>query len=230
MLSSSVVILFVQSEFIKASERRFEKCLTINQLKGKLETITGIGPSQQILRLIPSVSTNNEHDNNIIHLSPDDATLDSFPIENYMTLDVRSISSVPTVADPFANLSETPKYEMPDEQYDRRTDSVRNFKRVNKLGQYSTKKPSKSLNPEIQVGKRCQIFGQNGTIKYVGTVKNEGNRIGIELDEPLGEHDGEYKSIRYFEAKPRSGILAKASDVVVGEFEVIDVLAELEEL
>ena len=65
----------------------------------------------------------------------------------------------------------------------------------------------------LQVGERVTLIpfkrkGQEGIVKYIGEVegKNSGNWVGIELDEPKGECDGDCNGTEVFECKAGHGL------------------------
>jgi tubulin-specific chaperone B len=108
----------------------------------------------------------------------------------------------------FSDLSQVEKYELPDEEYAKRTDSVLSFKQRNKFGRFSDSQSATSSADDsyeeeakkIKIGDRCQVdlsesgeegFKRIGTVKYVGLAKfRPGFWIGVEYDEPVGRHDG----------------------------------------
>lgn len=53
--------------------------------------------------------------------------------------------------------------------------------------------------------------------------------IGVQLDEPVGKHDGIVKGKRYFQANHHAGIFAKPSAVRTGDFPEVDPFADEEE-
>ena len=54
-----------------------------------------------------------------------------------------------------------------------------------------------------------------GVTKYVGSVEgNSGNWVGLELDEPLGKHDGTINGKSYFTAGKDRGLMADPSTLV----------------
>jgi len=60
------------------------------------------------------------------------------------------------------------------------------------------------------VGKRCLLFGISGTVRFIGKTHLDAGRdtwIGLETDNPVGKHDGEVSGVRYFQTKPRHGLL-----------------------
>ncbi|XP_066286383.1 platelet binding protein GspB-like isoform X3 [Branchiostoma lanceolatum] len=65
------------------------------------------------------------------------------------------------------------------------------------------------------LGDRVTVGGVKcGVLSYVGTVHfSQGEWCGIELDEPIGNHDGTVQDMRYFECSDKHGIFAAASKV-----------------
>lgn len=65
------------------------------------------------------------------------------------------------------------------------------------------------------VGKRvCVGNVQTGVLKYLGEMRcNAGLWCGVELDEPVGKHDGCVKGVRYFSCRADCGIMAPVPKV-----------------
>ncbi len=63
----------------------------------------------------------------------------------------------------------------------------------------------------------------DGTVRFVGTVdfvEDENKWYGVELDQPIGRHDGTVQGVRYFAAADNTGVFvteAKLSKIVVGD-------------
>jgi tubulin-folding cofactor B len=53
--------------------------------------------------------------------------------------------------------------------------------------------------------------------------------IGVQLDEPVGKHDGILKGVRYFQSNHHAGIFAKPSAVKTGDYPEVDPFASDEE-
>lgn len=78
------------------------------------------------------------------------------------------------------------------------------------------------------IGDRVCISGvKTGRILYFGKfLLADGLWCGIELDEPVGKHDGEVEGVRYFTAKPGYGIFAPVNKVsVVSDSDVSDTVS-----
>lgn len=138
----------------------------------------------------------------VAQLDDDDATLGTYPIENDMRLHV---------VDNFYNFlgheSSVERFELTDEQYDQRRNTVRDYLKTNHLGKYNgdemkaieERKKQELCDQEtkaesINIGDRCVVTRgprRLGTVQYKGTFHlKPGIFIGIEFDEPLGLHDG----------------------------------------
>jgi len=53
-------------------------------------------------------------------------------------------------------------------------------------------------------------YGNIGTIKYIGNVKDvDGTWYGVELDTATGKNDGTTKNVKYFSCKPSHGVFLK---------------------
>ncbi|KAL1237958.1 CAP-Gly domain-containing linker protein [Trichinella pseudospiralis] len=70
---------------------------------------------------------------------------------------------------------------------------------------------------EKHIGNRVRVAGEKaGSLRYIGTVQGrEGFYCGIELDEPVGSHDGALNGIRYFQTNPNRAIFAPLDRVEV---------------
>lgn len=134
---------------------------------------------------------------------------------------------------------------MPVEDYENRSDSVLAWKKAQKLGRFDPNAPSieqqkikasyRELDERgIAQGSRCRLLPESdhrrGTVRYVGDVQEIpsgiGAWVGIELDEPTGKNDGSIKGKRYFQCQPNYGVLVRPERVEVGDFPVLDELAD----
>lgn len=136
----------------------------------------------------------------IAHLNNDDAQLGSYPIENDMRIHV--IDSFQLFG------GEVEKFELSDNQYDQKRNTVRDYLKSNKLGKYNEaemkaieeRREQDELEQQqkadkIQIGDRCLVTAKGprriGEVKYKGPLDNRpGIFIGVQFDEPLGIHDG----------------------------------------
>lgn len=106
------------------------------------------------------------------------------------------------------DVSQVERFELSNEDYAKRTDTLLAFKQRNKLGRFDPSRQEaleakhagqRKLDPSVQVGSRCEValsdeMTRRGTIKYAGTTSfgpQDGTIwIGVEFDEPVGKHDG----------------------------------------
>ncbi|XP_065839653.1 tubulin-folding cofactor B-like [Oscarella lobularis] len=208
------------------SERRFPASTKVVDLKGKLELITGASCRSMELDLF------DRDDQFVRSLQDDDATLESASVASGMRVHVTDREKR---AGEFDDLSAVPKYEMKDDEYAKRSDSVRAFKERMKLGRFNPEaqaqkdeemKKEKDAAELISVGSRCEVRVtgnplRRGTVAYVGeTGFKPGYWVGIRYDEPVGKHDGCVGGKRYFECDMKYGGFVKPKCVTVGDFPV----------
>ncbi|KAI9595440.1 CAP Gly-rich domain-containing protein [Syncephalis fuscata] len=238
----SIVILMVTSD-ASHSERRFNKSMSIEELKTRLEPITGIPSSSQTLSI---------YDKNrlVASVVGDDRMLGYFSPEDYMELRVGDTRPV-SVREQYTDVSQVEKYEMPDEEYAKRSDSMLAFKRRNKLGRFADGASMSSMGStemdenfgekeasEISVGDRCQVdlsgggYLKRGVVRFVGKTEfKSGYWIGIQYDEPVGKNNGTVQGKSYFECLPNYGSFVRPTAVTVGDFPEEDIdLDELDEI
>ncbi|KAL9586596.1 MAG: hypothetical protein Q9212_000791 [Teloschistes hypoglaucus] len=127
--SRDVPILIISSA--ASSERRVNLSWTISQLKIKLEPITGIPPSAQILTLRLPAS----QESTAIASSDEDVTqLAGWSLTKHAELHVTS--SDPSSGFAIASSSSVPKYEMSAETYASLPDTVLAFKKTHQIGRF----------------------------------------------------------------------------------------------
>lgn len=139
---------------------------------------------------------------------------------------------------------------MPDEEYEKKTDSVLAWKKTEKLGRFDPTAPSReearirALKEEIAqrgivVGKRCRVGGEDtrrGEVKYVGDVEEipngAGPWVGVHLDEPVGKNDGSIAGKRYWgePSELKHGVFVRPDRVEIGDFPALDDLEDMEEI
>lgn len=150
----------------------------------------------------------------------------------------------------YTDTSGVEKFVMPEEEYEKKTDSVLAWKKAQKLGRFDPDAPSHeqakltALEQEvtqrgIAAGKRCRVGGEDtkrGTVKYVGDVKeipsSIGLWVGVHLDEPVGKNDGGISGTRYWgeESELKHGVFVRPERVEIGDYPVLDDLEEMEEI
>ncbi|KAJ2725910.1 hypothetical protein GGI07_000955 [Coemansia sp. Benny D115] len=238
----SVVTLFVESSNA-SSERRFQKSLTIIELKSRLEAIVGIPSADQRITLMrgttPICPVSESEDSSRM--------LGYYPVEDYMVLSVASANpSAPTHIN-FNDDSQVEKFVMDDDDYDKRNDTVRAFKRRHNMGRFADAKSAMSIDEEdeykteaaaITVGSRCEVtmaagdLQRRGTVRFVGkTSFRPGYWIGVEYDEPVGKNNGSVDGTVYFTCAPEHGSFVRPDKVIAGDFPEEDLFeSDLEEM
>ncbi|KAK5868685.1 hypothetical protein PBY51_009677 [Eleginops maclovinus] len=209
-------------------QRRFNRGISIGELKGKLEMVLGASPSCMDLELF-SVS-----DKFLQKMDDNEALLGSYPVDDDCRIHVTDKSGQMSE---FTDVSKVEKFELPDDSYEKRTDSARSFMKKHQVGVYNEeevakkkaelaarKEEQKAAANAISVGSRCkvQLAGQPtklGTVMYVGTTDfKPGHWVGLKYDEPMGKHDGTVNGKQYFECENKYGGFVKPQHVTVGDF------------
>lgn len=110
--------------------------------------------------------------------------LGAFPIEEYWTVHV--VDTNPSrIKGQFNDVSLVQKFELPDEEYEKRTDSVLAFKKRNNIGRFNDAVSDSSATSlqnrafeeaamSIKLGDRCEvdvggdILKRRGTVRFIG--------------------------------------------------------------
>ncbi|XP_042599836.1 tubulin-folding cofactor B [Cyprinus carpio] len=223
----SVRVTSTVSDF--EANRRFNRGITIAEFKSKLELIVGTPAAFMDLELF---STSDKF---LQKLDNNEALLGSYHVDDDCRIHVTDCSG--TQSGEFTDLSKVEKFEISDEAYEKRADSIRNFKKNMKLGRFNEEnrakqeealakkeEEEKAAAESIAVGNRCkvQVPGQPtkiGTVMFVGTVDfKPGYWVGVKYDEPLGKNDGSVNGKHYFKCEPKYGAFVKPLSVTVGDF------------
>ncbi|CAI2354779.1 unnamed protein product [Caenorhabditis sp. 36 PRJEB53466] len=202
-------------------EKKYPAVFTLNDLKKKLELIVGTAAESMRIQLFDS---NNQPKGELTEGTKnlkDLGVRDGFRIH---AIDVTGGN------EDFKDESMVEKYEISDDAYDKRTDSVRAWKKKiqEEQGVAPVEKEGDRANEEaakgIKVGDRCEVtvgaqMARRGEIAFVGTAKfKDGLWVGVKYDEPVGKNDGSVAGVRYFECEPKYGGFVRPVDVKVGDF------------
>ncbi|KAL8769820.1 MAG: hypothetical protein Q9209_004258 [Squamulea sp. 1 TL-2023] len=235
-----VPVLVVSSA--ASSERRISPLWTISQLKAKLESVTGIPPSAQMLTLhLPD----RQQGTSISAEDEDQTQIGGFPLSSYAEIHVAS--SDPASSTIIPPLSSVPKYEMPVETYSSLSDTVLAYKKAHQIGRFDPHAPENKEKKvadlwkeidiaKITVGARCILSPSStrrGTVAYIGLVPeipSVGPWIGIKLDEPAGKNDGSVAGKRYFDCEPQYGVFVRPERVEVGDWKELGLGEEDDDL
>ncbi|KAL8702876.1 MAG: hypothetical protein Q9201_003939 [Fulgogasparrea decipioides] len=213
-----------------ASERRINPSWTISHLKAKLESITGIPPSSQVLAL----RSPGHQEGTTISAEDEDVTqIGLWSLTAYAELYVTS--SDPSSVAAILPTASVPKYEMPTETYSSLPGTVLAYKKAHQIGRFDPhaseikEKKVADLWKEIEAGKitvgaRCILppsTTRRGSVAYVGLVPEIpgiGPWVGVRLDEPAGKNDGSVSGQRYFNCEPQYGVFVRPERVEVGDW------------
>ncbi|WFD24503.1 hypothetical protein MEQU1_003205 [Malassezia equina] len=218
------------------TERRWALRLSLDTLQYQLERITGIPPEAQTLELWPPGTTEDTVASTSAiatsaGLAPDVQIWDVWRAHDGMVLCVRDKRGYT-----LPNDDDVEKWELSDEQYAARPDTLRSFLQAHQLGRYApSMAPAEtpSLPPDMQPGARCIVdtgdhFERRGTIRFAGSTHfASGLWVGVELDEPVGKNDGSVQGHRYFTTRMRYGTFVRPAHVRVGDFAEEDIDVEV---
>ena len=214
-------------------ELRFDQNWTVQKCKEFLERKFGTNPADMRLQL------KNRQGEVVGQMTDPAKTLGEFePCEGF-TVHVIDESGH-SVTDEFSDVSKVQKYEISEEDYSKRDDSVRTFKQrmaaaghkgfQNNQGDSVYEDFMKEESEVIQVESRCKtsVGERLGCVKYVGKVPGLGAGfwIGVLLDEPTGDSNGKHKNKTYFEAGDKCAMFVRPTDLTVGDFREKDPFVE----
>eukprot|EP01065_Artemidia_motanka_P006563 TRINITY_DN1321_c11_g1_i1.p1 TRINITY_DN1321_c11_g1~~TRINITY_DN1321_c11_g1_i1.p1 ORF type:complete len:278 (+),score=126.29 TRINITY_DN1321_c11_g1_i1:50-835(+) len=208
-------------------EKRFDRHLTISEVKWKIQTFFGTDSGLMMLQLQDAdgtvVADNMDDDRMLGYYSPQDGwTVHAIDLDPQAEAKCRG----------WTDTSLVQKYMMSDEDYAKRDNSVRAEKarRLEKMRAEGTLPVAKPVDEEAQAeaaakisaGDRCLVFpgDRKATVRYVGKIPElkPGWWVGVEFDEPVGKNDGTAKGKRYFECRPKYGGFCPPDKVTVGDF------------
>lgn len=229
-MSSSILI---ESDLCSTS-KDFPKSIDWAQLCNKLERLTGVEPKdmQVIFKY-----RDNDHEKALI---PPEYMSNGVPyfeqVERIVVKDLNVNSMANSLKGDMNNKDETKLFKLSEEDYERKSDSVLQWKKQNKLGRFDPKYQDKILKDrdlqlqnakQLEVNERCLVIPsedggmeRRGWLRFLGKVpeiNNDDMWCGIEFDEPLGKNDGSIKGKRYFgPVRSNHGGFIKPSQVKTG--------------
>ncbi|KAJ7885994.1 tubulin-folding cofactor B [Mycena leptocephala] len=217
------------------SERRINPHITVEQLKTKLELITGIPVANQAI----SIQISREDPTFVADLSEDARPLGYYGLREGHVLKVDDTNPSTSFTGQLTDVTQVDKFELSDTAYAERTDSVLAYKQRNKVGRFAPKEETTkpTIEVKIDVGSRCEVestepgLSKRGTVRFVGQTSfgnGEGVWVGVEYDEPMGKNDGSVKGERYYSCRPNYGAFVRPDKVKVGDYPVEEI--DLEEM
>lgn len=226
-------------------QQRLSLHSTIGEIKHKLHHHCGTAPGYMELHLkASSVGLNTT----VAVMHDDSKKLGFYSPQNGMTIhivdqDPNSLAKTGWLE----NINLVKKYEISEEDYDKREKTVRSYKReqlakdpnwkpkcrMDVPGKENAPAPGPETVEGIEVGNRCEVQpgARRGTVKYVGESKGsglgKGHWVGVQFDEPLGKNNGMILGTKYFECPDKHGAFARGKNVTVGDFPEVDPFADL---
>ncbi|KAJ7089808.1 tubulin-folding cofactor B [Mycena belliarum] len=213
------------------SERRIDPHITVEQLKNKLELITGVPVANQAI----SIQTSVDDPTFVAALSDDSKPLGFYGLRDWHVLKVDDTNPSTSFTGQLTDVTQVDKFELTDSAYAERTDTVLAYKQRNKVGRFAPKDESAAKPaPEVKIdlGSRCEVesteagLSKRGTVHFVGPTtfgNGEGIWVGVEYDEPMGKNDGSVKGERYFSCRPNYGAFVRPEKVKVGDYPVEEI-------
>ena len=208
---------------LNLQELRFDRRLPLIDIKKQLEQKCGSKSQFMTLHLRDQNGVFMQEMSNL------EESLQFYGAQDYFEIHV--IDSDPdTVLKDLANPTEYVKYEISDEDYDKREKTFRKFKQQ-MLAQNPGFMTQNQHGPTyqqaeasvIQVGQRCKtMLGGNrlGEVMYVGLVPTLGGGywVGVKLDEPTGNTNGSCGGHIYFQCIDGFGQFFRPLDIQIGDF------------
>lgn len=176
-------------------------------------------------------------------LAEDMRTLGSYGAATGMVLYVIDLnpSSIHKEIESFEGVE---KYVISEEDYEKLPENFRKWKQemIKKNPQLLQQKQpvlaADQLDPDfmaelastVSIGSRCKVdSGARGTVAFVGRVVDlgPGFYVGVALDEPYGNSNGQVKGVKYFEVQDKYGVFVRPNALEIGDFPVLDLDDEL---
>ena len=213
----------------------------------KIRLTKHCGTPAQDMRLIL-----RDGDRDICAMDDDSRPLGFYSVQNGNTIHI--IDTNPYSLSAGGGLEDTSlvkKYEMSDEEYNKRKNTLRAYKREQlkkdpnfkfnfgkhaggaaKGGETKSDAPKEYPGPEstahLKVGMRAEVApgARRGEVAFVGTIDGmpPGHWVGIRFDEPVGKSDGTVKGKKVFECLARYGGFVRAHNMNVGDFPERDLM------
>jgi tubulin-folding cofactor B len=155
------------------SEKRFDKSITVVELKAKLELICGATAGAMVITVY------DKDGKQVCGLEGDDAIFGSFPVDDGMRLHVEDSSKV---RGEFENVDSVQKFELDKAEYSKRTDTVQAYLKKNKLGKYNAEemaelareKEEREEAERVMVKEKGIVEGARAEVAVQGAGKRRG--------------------------------------------------------
>jgi len=215
--------------------KKFQKDLTIWDLKQRLELMTGRNANTMTVSVL---AANGEL---ICKFTENDKLLGAYPLND----GIQFLVEDPMYVQVEENEEDLDKrYQLSEEQYAGRKGTLKEFLMRNKLGKYNPviigqkeedakreeeerirlEEKENQIIESMEIGQRCEVSIPNqvpkrGVVMFKGPVRfASGLWVGVRYDEPFGKNDGSVNGVKYFEAPHNYGAFVKPIHVQVGDF------------
>ncbi|KAF7317852.1 CAP-Gly domain-containing protein [Mycena kentingensis (nom. inval.)] len=219
------------------SERRIDAHISVEQLKNKLELITGVPVANQSISILNSLDDRTL----VATLTDDSRPLGFYGLRDWHVLKVDDTNPSTSFTGQLTDVTQVDKFELSEEAYANRTDTVLAYKQRNKVGRFADK-PEDSAKPTPEVNipleSRCEVessepgLSKRGTVRFVGPTKfgsGDGVWVGVEYDEPMGKNDGSVNGEQYFSCQAKYGAFVRPEKVKIGDYPVQDPFEEIDD-
>lgn len=239
-----MVQVLIESDLVSTT-KEFPSNVTLQELCGKLNTITGVEPHDMKLKISYTGSKRkdeivvpNQSNNESQVLS---SGIDGCVVERIIVED----TNISSVANQLKNSSvedDDVAFKFSEEEYASKTDSVLQWKKANQFGRFdpeylAKKDEEKKVHnvklSELELDQRCSVKTEDqperrGWLRFIGKIPSISKYdiwCGIEFDEPSGKNNGSYKGEIYFgPVADKYGAFVKPKFVQTGkQFEPLEI-------
>lgn len=220
--------IFIESEFVSTS-KNFPDNILYNKLCEKLYKLTGIELDDMNIQV-----TYTYKPDQLVDLNTSSSNIDLSNIEKIKILDTNDNSLINQLKRYETNKNDADHnnnnaFQLSEEEYLKKKDSVLNWKKNNRLGRfdpvYNEQLEQNRLLQQQQIqnlelNQRCLVKSSTGPrterrgwLRYIGKIpeiNNDDIWCGIEFDKPNGKNDGSIRGKQYFgPLKPNYGGFVK---------------------
>ena len=240
-LAEGTVSLLITHSNLKQQwpEIRVDLHTTVGALKDRLYRHGGTGSGFQKLLLRSADSSQV-----LCELADESRMLGFYGVQSGMNVHIVDTDPYSFSKDGgLENVNLVKKYEMSDEDYAKRENSLRNYKlkmrekdpywtflkENRREPKYKDKLPGPESVKDIPIGARCEVQpgARRGEVKWTGEGEEglllAGYWVGVAFDEPLGKNNGTIKGKAFFSCPDNHGAFVRPDRVTVGDFPELDI-------
>lgn len=199
-------------------EKKYSTSLSLDDLKMRLEMLSGIDSNCMVIEYYvdkQKVATIGDNVDNIQSFA------EPYLHQSEHRLHLIDLAERDNLSD---RLDQVPKFELSDEEYAKRSESLRQFKMQHKLGRFSgdhvaSDEQQWSLLEDLNVGDKVEVLvkgkpNRQAIVMYKGEMHlKPGPWVGVNYLNSDGKHDGSIDGRRYFDCQPNHGAFVRPFDV-----------------